>query len=61
MNGFDDFDTQVSAEEYYDRDERGIEEDRDWTEDREQYGYGDEWQSQYDDDPSPYDGTYSEE
>jgi hypothetical protein len=61
MNGFDDFDTQVSAEEYYDRDERGIEEDRDWAEDREQYGYGDEWQSQYDDDPSPYDGTYSEE
>ena len=58
MNGFDDFDTQVSAEEYYDRDERGIEEDRDWAEDREQYGYGDEWQSQYDDDPSPYDGTY---
>jgi hypothetical protein len=61
MNGFDDFDTQVSAEEYYDRDERGIEEDRDWAEEREQYGYGDEWQSQYDDDPSPYDGTYSEE
>jgi hypothetical protein len=61
MNGFDDFDTQVSAEEYYDRDERGIEEDRDWATDREQYGYGDEWQSQYDDDPSPYDGTYSEE
>ena len=61
MNGFDDFDTQVSAEEYYDRDERGIEDDRDWVEDREQYGYGDEWQSQYDDDPSPYDGTYSEE
>jgi hypothetical protein len=61
MNGFDDFDTQVSAEEYYDRDERGIEDDRDWAEDREQYGYGDEWQSQYDDDPSPYDGTYSEE
>ena len=61
MNGFDDFDTQVQAEEYFDRDESGIEADRDWAEDREQYGYGDEWQSQYDDDPSPYDGTYSEE
>jgi hypothetical protein len=42
MNGFDDFDTQVSAEEYYDRDERGIEDDRDWAEDREQYGYADD-------------------
>ncbi len=71
MNGFDDFDTQVNAEEVYqedalsvewaDFDDLAIEADRDWAEDREQYGYGDEWQSQYDDDPSPYDGTYSEE
>ncbi len=46
MNGFDDFDTQVSAEEYYDRDERGIEDDRDWAEDREQYGYTEDGEPQ---------------
>ena len=81
MNGFDDFDTQVSAEEFYEG----------WTEDEADYQTpvqpsGDEmyearydlqaiqqedavshtWEyedhmAQWDNDPSPYDGTYSEE
>jgi hypothetical protein len=55
MNGFDDFDTQVSAEEYY-TDEAVQQEDamsHSWD-------YEDQM-AQYDTDPSPYDGTYSEE
>jgi hypothetical protein len=81
MNGFDDFDTQVTAEEFYEG----------WTEDEADYQTpvqpsGDEmyqtrydleavqqedavshtWEyedhmAQWDNDPSPYDGTYSEE
>ena len=64
MNGFDDFDTQVTAEEFY----------AGWTEDEADYqtpvpSSGDEMyedrfedhMAQYDDDPSPYAGTYSEE
>jgi len=81
MNGFDDFDTQVTAEEFYDG----------WTDDEADYQTpvqpsGDEmyqtrydaeavqqedavshtWEyedhmAQWDNDPSPYDGTYSEE
>ena len=78
MNGFDDFDTQVTAEEFYEG----------WTEDEADYQTpvqpsGDEmyegrfedhmaaWghcdpidedhMAQYDDDPNPYAGTYSEE
>jgi hypothetical protein len=55
MNGFDDFDTQVTAEEYY-TDEAVQQEDamsHSWD-------YEDQM-AQYDNDPSPYDGTYSEE
>jgi hypothetical protein len=78
MNGFDDFDTQVTAEEFY----------AGWTEDEADYlaSRGEELEqvesilpdtvevledvfgaafesflSRYDDDPSPYTGTYSEE
>jgi protein-tyrosine-phosphatase len=79
MNGFDDFDTQVSAEEFYSG----------WTEDEADYmdqlctmcrthdqakaeevqqedavSYSWEYEdhmAQWDNDPSPYDGTYSEE
>lgn len=50
MNGFDDFDTQVTAEEFYSG----------WTEDEADY-IDEGHLSMYDDDPSPYDGTYSEE
>jgi len=64
MNGFDDFDTQVTAEEFYDG----------WTEDEADYQspvqpsgdavYEMSWDdiaAQWDDDPNPYAGTYSEE
>jgi hypothetical protein len=64
MNGFDDFDTQVTAEEFYDG----------WTEDEAEYQspvqpsgdavYEMSWDdiaAQWDDDPNPYAGTYSEE
>jgi hypothetical protein len=78
MNGFDDFDTQVSAEEYF----AGWGEDEadyhaDWREEQAQedthpddpQGFGDgygsaeyeDFLSQWDDDPNPYAGTYSEE
>ena len=81
MNGFDDFDTQVSAEEFY----SGWTEDEadyhaDWKDEQAQedanwrdlasmdtsgsYSYempDDDFLSQFDDDPSPYGGTYSEE
>jgi len=63
-NGFDDFDTQVTAEEFYDG----------WTEDEADYQtpvqpsgdavYEMSWDdvaAQWDDDPNPYAGTYSEE
>jgi len=50
MNGFDDFDTQVTAEEFYDGSGDQMYEDR----------YEDHM-AQYDDDPNPYAGTYSEE
>lgn len=49
MNGFDDFDAQVQCEEVYQEDA---------------ISYDDSYEdylSMYDDDPSPYDGTYSEE
>lgn len=87
MNGFDSFDTQISAEEYY-ADERyntlcrecGREEavedgfcsfdcENRWfnaanaetvyQEDAVSYDW-DDHMSQWDNDPSPYDGTYSE-
>ena len=64
MNGFDDFDTQVTAEEFYEG----------WTEDEADYqtpvqpsgdemyeGRFEDHMAQYDDDPNPYAGTYSEE
>ena len=48
MNEIDDFDTQVDVEAVYQEDAISHE----W-----QY---EDWQAQYDNDPSPYDGTYSE-
>ena len=41
-----------------------MDEEFDNTDDRAEAdasGFEDDWASQYDDDPSPYDGTYSEE
>ena len=49
MNGFDDFDTQQQCEEVYQEDA---------------ISYDDSYEdylAMYDNDPSPYDGTYSEE
>jgi hypothetical protein len=54
MNGFDDFDTQVNVEEVYQEDEMSY----DWEEETQGYEYDD---SQWDDDPNPYHGTYSED
>ena len=83
MNGFDDFDTQVTAEEFYagwtedeadyhaDWKDEQAQEDADWrdlasmdTSGSYSYEEPDSWEdvaAQWDDDPSPYDGTYSEE
>ena len=67
MNGFDDFDTQVTAEEFY----AGWTEDEadyhaDWKDEQKQEDavYEMSWDdvaAQWDDDPNPYAGTYSEE
>jgi hypothetical protein len=49
MNGFDDFDTEVQCEEVFQEDA---------------ISYDDSYEdhlAMYDNDPSPYDGTYSEE
>ena len=65
MNGFDDFDTTITAEEFYEADYLDLIEEApgDTTDEPpfEDDGEHEDWQSQYDDDPSPYDGTYSEE
>ncbi len=89
MNGFDSFDTQISAEEYYTDSAYGdtlcrqcqtheaVEDgfcsfdcENRWfsavnaeevqQEDAVSYDW-DDYMSQWDNDPSPYDGTYSEE
>jgi hypothetical protein len=60
QNGFDDFDSQVTAEEAY-ADETMVEEQGEMAYDGGRAAEYDAWLSQYDDDPSPYDGTYSEE
>lgn len=75
QNGFDDFDTQVTAEEFY----AGWTEDEadyhaDWRDEQVQedvapqieeepqsYWEFEDHMAQYDDDPNPYAGTYSEE
>ena len=62
-NGFDDFDIGPQSDEDFNSDDRFGTEDADLV---AEDGYGDDFLyeadlSQYDDDPSPYDGTYSEE
>jgi len=63
QNGFDDFDTQVTAEESFGEAEARdsmmeLVEELEGTAREAEY---DAFLSQYDNDPSPYDGTYSEE
>ena len=52
MNGFDDFDTQVQSDEPTNTDEPIYDSPE---------VYNDIDSGRWDDDPSPYDGTYSEE
>lgn len=51
----DDFDTDIQSDEFEENDQ--------WNGFDDGYGSAeyDDFLSQYDDDPSPYDGTYSEE
>ena len=59
MNDFDDFDTQYQCEDVYLEDALSVE----WNDTTDDSLYWAELirSAQYDDDPSPYDGTYSEE
>ena len=67
MNGFDDFDTQVTAEEFYASRGEELEQLESILPDtvevlEDVFGAAVEsFLSRYDDDPSPYTGTYSEE
>ncbi len=61
QNGFDDFDSQVTAEEAYGSELDSMEELAMELEGTAREAEYDAFLSQFDDDPSPYDGTYSEE
>ena len=61
MNGFDDFDTQVTAEEYYDRDDMSCEYDTDAPMDTDRIAQAEEFYDGWAEDEADYYETWRDE